>query len=64
MIEARDGGFPQLISSTVVDVTVIRDTDTLVFPLTTYMLTISENYRVGQPVMTVQAQPGVSGTAR
>ncbi|XP_041364041.1 cadherin-23-like [Gigantopelta aegis] len=57
VIEARDGGFPRLVSSTIVEVTVIRDTDTLVFPLASYVMTISENYRVGQAVLTVDAQP-------
>ena len=50
---------PQLFSETLVEVTVLRDTQDLVFTLPRYTVGISENLAVNQIVTSVVAQPPV-----
>ena len=54
-----DGGVPPLFSETLVEVTVLRDTQDLVFTLPRYTVDISENLAVNQIVTSVVAQPQV-----
>ncbi|XP_076458559.1 protocadherin Fat 1-like [Babylonia areolata] len=63
-VRVTDGGEPQLSSETFVEVTVVRDTENLVFTLPRYTVDISENLGVNQFVISVVAQPQDAVTYR
>ncbi|XP_046579033.1 protocadherin Fat 4-like [Haliotis rubra] len=58
IVQAQDGGFPQLQSTTIVEISILRDTDSLQFTLPSYTASISENLLVNTVVTSTVAQPG------
>ncbi|KAK3584484.1 hypothetical protein CHS0354_018069 [Potamilus streckersoni] len=57
-VQAADGGTPQRVATTVIDVTITRVTEILSFLSPIYRTTIAETITVSQSVITVNAAPG------